>query len=573
MPIPSHKTLLLRVLSWHNRHPLARRIKAAQVHGIGELLLPFASAQAQPGAAELAELALLSSFGSALATPSAALPPAAAPETPTSLIETEAASLAAKLDEGEAAIDMPTIDIALFEPPPADPADDTTSALASTAEPFETLVDVAAAASQASAPDEPRHRAGWPLRWLAAIGLRRRTRASPTQPLFSRNIVWPFSAATIARWAQRHGQAQPLLPADAKRRRVEVDGLKQAAAAAQGLSQLHHLHVLSASIVDGDRRLRMLISPTGAVLGSRAYSRPRQTTAASLLMVSMLGAGLVLGGWWQQYNGTDAVQGLLASLRDAPRAAAGDAAAATTTLAANSVASAEPLAAANHALRSAAGAPMSAAIDSLQPVQALAPSQPSSPATLAVAVASSIIAASAPPRTSVSLHAPAPAQAAKAAEQDDAMAAAAANAVSPTTGSPTASASAAALAASGVALSGMRPTLSDEAKRQAREQATQMRSSQQAAARRAQADADQTKAPLYALVSLPSRQRGEAQRSLDLMHASRKRMPPPVPQQGELVQSQGQWRAAWWPFGSLAEAERARVLLIGRGLKAEVVEF
>ena len=44
--------VLLRVVAWHNRHPLARRITANQVHSIGEVVLPFASAlapAARPG--------------------------------------------------------------------------------------------------------------------------------------------------------------------------------------------------------------------------------------------------------------------------------------------------------------------------------------------------------------------------------------------------------------------------------------------------------------------------------------------------------------------------------------------
>ena len=31
-----------RVVAWHNRHPLARRITAAQVRHVGLVLLPFA---------------------------------------------------------------------------------------------------------------------------------------------------------------------------------------------------------------------------------------------------------------------------------------------------------------------------------------------------------------------------------------------------------------------------------------------------------------------------------------------------------------------------------------------------
>ena len=47
--------VLTRVVAWHNRHPLARRVQASQVHSIGEVLLPFASAR--PGAEAAAAVA------------------------------------------------------------------------------------------------------------------------------------------------------------------------------------------------------------------------------------------------------------------------------------------------------------------------------------------------------------------------------------------------------------------------------------------------------------------------------------------------------------------------------------
>ena len=34
-------TLAVRVVEWHNRHPLARRIEAAQVQSMGYVVLPF----------------------------------------------------------------------------------------------------------------------------------------------------------------------------------------------------------------------------------------------------------------------------------------------------------------------------------------------------------------------------------------------------------------------------------------------------------------------------------------------------------------------------------------------------
>ncbi len=45
MQAPRLNEVLARVVAWHNRHPLARRISASQVHSIGEVVLPFASAQ------------------------------------------------------------------------------------------------------------------------------------------------------------------------------------------------------------------------------------------------------------------------------------------------------------------------------------------------------------------------------------------------------------------------------------------------------------------------------------------------------------------------------------------------
>src|ERR1700750_3273154 len=39
-----------QIVDWHNRHPLARRISAGDVHTIGVVALPFVRASAQPGA-------------------------------------------------------------------------------------------------------------------------------------------------------------------------------------------------------------------------------------------------------------------------------------------------------------------------------------------------------------------------------------------------------------------------------------------------------------------------------------------------------------------------------------------
>lgn len=79
--------------------------------------------------------------------------------------------------------------------------------------------------------------------------------------------------------------------------------------------------------------------------------------------------------------------------------------------------------------------------------------------------------------------------------------------------------------------------------------------------------------PVYAVVTLPERQREGALRAQALMQAATAKLSGPAPEHAELMGQAGQWRAAWWPFATLVDAERARVLLAGRGLKAEVVEF
>ena len=38
-----------QIVDWHNRHPLARRITAGDVHTIGVVALPFVRASAQAG--------------------------------------------------------------------------------------------------------------------------------------------------------------------------------------------------------------------------------------------------------------------------------------------------------------------------------------------------------------------------------------------------------------------------------------------------------------------------------------------------------------------------------------------
>lgn len=125
----------------------------------------------------------------------------------------------------------------------------------------------------------------------------------------------------------------------------------------------------------------------------------------------------------------------------------------------------------------------------------------------------------------------------------------------------------------------IRPSLSDEEKRVAIETSQRLREAaglQQSAAK-GEATANTTAPhptpghPVYALVAPPTRLRDE---SIALLSRAQALQAMDVaPARREVFAARGMWRAAFWPFESLADAERARIVLAGKGLKAEVVEF
>ena len=139
---------------------------------------------------------------------------------------------------------------------------------------------------------------------------------------------------------------------------------------------------------------------------------------------------------------------------------------------------------------------------------------------------------------------------------------------------------AAAAASASAPMGRIKPLLSEEDRQAARQQAAVLRGTPineappaAAAPRPAHTANMADAAPVYAVVTRARRQHQSAAQDLALLRSVAKRLSGPLPVHGELMQNQGEWRAAWWPFTNLADAERARVLLAGRGLKAEVVAF
>ena len=644
--------VLTRVVAWHNRHPLARRISVSQVHSVGEVVLPFASAQPaplapatapappalqdllDPPATALADLPAPGHSGpidthpaddastATAAAPTdrvdepdlvhgdealaqADLPGAPAEPAPVLSMEDEADDLfsndppptgepATPDDDGpEMLIELssdadepaqaPPADspLPIEDLPAADPAPELTATDADSAE----LAAAFAAATDAgltlpavpddtTAPDpalptdpqaavakadaaptppadaeqpaqaRPRHSAaiappaGLLARlWAQAKGWRPgRTPGLPRlQATFSRDFIWPLRPGQVARWARRHGSQAPLAPADWPQRLIDTDASLLAQARRQGLPHALPLHLLTAASGVGDRRIRVLIDAPGHILGPRSYSPPKLAALAGLVALGLVGAGW---GWLPQADSLSAKQ-----TREIVAAAAAVAAQAASAaeLAAAAASAAERVWQAQQAELVLTGT-------------ALADAPPAGASQ-----------AGAPDMTHSATDAAAPAPhdgEALASAHDAPEAASLASAHDPSAGPAPGKAV--------VPLGTVLPVLSAADKLAARQQVEAARMGQ-AAAIAAQPPKPAT--PVFAIVTLPTRERDSAARGLALIRASGQRLVGELPERGELLLNQGEWRAAWWPFESQADAERARVMLAARGLKVEVVEF
>ncbi len=588
--------VLMRVVAWHNRHPLARRITASQVHSIGEVLLPFAASTPALAPPLPPAVSSMPDVADLLQPPQAAVPmvgddhgPAepvwpddtehatqnavpdtAAPATPASdtadltpdraaeaapargtepethadaspftLAEVDlAAGLAAELNDAApapaaAAAEAPDLALPL-DPQAADTSSPIPAPIPFTPVPHTApnFTPLSTTLPTATAPPPSR------LKRLLARLTGRQPGMPRLQSTFSRDFIWPLSPRRVARWARAHGQLQPLAPADWPRRVVETDGRLLGAARQKGLAHSVELHVLTAAIGVGDRRLRVLMDAQGAVIGPRAYSRPRLAAAGSLLAMALLGVG-----WTTLRPKLPDGSAVLAAAAaaSAPAASAPLGAASTAALAAQ----AAPAASA------ASGAAMAGAAASL-------PTDGASPTVHADAAPAASADMTPPAQQPPDTHAAGLVAAGQPAD--------AAPAATPAT-RPTAPVA----AGQSGSLGRIRPSLSDDDKQAARAQTATLRGNK-ADAQRAVAAAT-VPVTVYAVVSRPSPQREVASAGLAVIKRASGRLPDPVPDHSELMQTQGAWRAAWWPFASLADAERARVLLAGKGLKVDVVEF
>ncbi|MBP6901760.1 MAG: hypothetical protein KBC73_16815 [Burkholderiaceae bacterium] len=607
MPAIQPHEVLARVVAWHNRHPLALRITAAQVHSLGQVVLPFASDASdtrEPGNAADSHAAGDPVAGAGPQhtrplvpepmlrlepAPASAAQPEPEPEPETLQDAAEAQPQAANDDD---AVEL-DLGEALSEPPsgsepepgaeaeaapdlPPDPAadeatqvlaanvadvpdaaatlielplDDAAAAPADAAEPTSALATrlkaareramsgaaaspVAEAAAVSPAPPAP------PLPRPAAA---RRGRLSP---LFDAGFMWPLSPARVARWVRAHGSEQALVPAELRwpERELAADLGQLAAERRAGRPHLVQRHVLSAAIAVGDRRIRLLIDGQGRVLGPRAFDRRRVQVLATLSSLALV--VLAAMPWWLHRPAAEAAPDQVLAAASAvpaeraaePASAAAEPVAQTVTQMAAEAASAATGIAGPAAVGHATKLPLVADAAPATPSAASAASAP--PPVAGVAALPEVVLTHEPPPLIPQMRASGP-------------------------------------------LARIRPVLDDDAKLIARQRSAAARQAKWGdvlpEAAQGTATAATTAAlppgPVYALVTAGARQKDGAEAQLAQMMSVRASLPPPVGDHGEVMPHQGRWRAAWWPFASADEAERARSALAVRGVRAEVIEF
>lgn len=324
------------------------------------------------------------------------------------------------------------------------------------------------------------------------------------RPIFDSHWMYGVPAEALGRFASEHG-AYPLEQAQHwPWRHVDADlGLSRAADAAGDEGRTAR-HLLSAIIEVDGRRTRVLVAPRGDLRRAPVFGRRLHDRRRHAAGYSALAAGVLVAVLWT---------------RPGPPA--------------------EPstmVAAAHEAVASSA---------------AVGPAQAAS--------------ASAPVAHAASASAPA------SAAEASAVVHAAASAGSPplivsTTFTPTDVAPMVQDAQAAGPLVRIRPTLTEDERRQARVAAAALRPS-------AAASAAVPSGTVYALATAAMSRRDDAEAQQVLMQGLKAQTSTPLPTQLDVMPVGRQWRVVWWPHPQQDEAERLRVEARARGLKLELIAF
>jgi hypothetical protein len=552
-----------RVVAWHNRHPLARRITVAQVQAIGFVALPFV---ARPGAARSDALADVPTLPLADAEDGRPSDPAAG----SLRARARARARPAPTSRDDPPFDsLPGSNDPFFNPPPAG------------SEPVGAVAKLRAWWARRSG----RRRAAALLRGKA------RLRAKALKRAFSERFLPPLSPRLVARWALRHGRLEVAAIDPAALRRVLPDSRLLGDNGATTT-----LYLATAAIELGSQRARVLLGdgPAADAIGSRVMS-PRR--------VGGVFASLAL------------VAGLLAAPHLPPLPAALSQSIPRDMAALRATAPWRAAAAWMQRIQ-AEEAPLDSAGPRLAQADAMPPADAASAAadgTLHAAVVLAPEPAPEPPRdpahdpAPAPEHAPAPESgpesgpAPHAAQPPAAAASAALFPDDPAPGEKPAARPGVPRATTRGGIPVLRPELDEDTKAAARQAVADLRAARglppahppapapapapvlvQPAPAPAPVQAAQpvqmaaprvpAGAPAYALSTRLLRTRAESEQ---LMIAWRALLVAD-PRQAlniSVMPAGDDWRVVCWPFANRPEAERARSLLLSRGLKSETVDF
>ena len=262
--------VVARVVAWHNRHPLARRITAAQVNSVGYVALPCTA----PG---------LPSPAPSLPVVPLSAPPPAQPVDIDPVIETDdPGGIVIDVDPGLQASAVTAVDSGAGSQSDQGPSAPESAAPVAML-PAAPRVSSLRARAAAAAGDPVAEAAPPPLSVLPAPN------ASRTL-VCSENFIAPLPIGQVLDWVRTHGLALQRAPTDGPVHQVPVDPALLPPGAVVAL-----LWVATAAIEIGGQRHRVLLGggEVPAVLGRRTWSRPRLLGALAALAV-MAAAAM----WW-----------------------------------------------------------------------------------------------------------------------------------------------------------------------------------------------------------------------------------------------------------------------------------
>jgi len=527
-----------RLAEWHNRHPLARRVTADDVHSLGLVALPFMRGSVAPSVEPVLS-------------------------TLDDVVSPEELAAAQQGAQGGSSLDVPGEDqtlAVLTKKPSAPPVPPSTEATAPSAD----------AAPKTSAPGMAAHL----RRWLTRMPfLNQANGTTPMWPVFSKSLIPGISARQSARFALLYGYRQAPDDGTLPRRVLSIDERLASKPRSKGGAWPTEIYLLSAAIDADSARTRVLLAQgpgqTIHVTGPRCLD-PLRLALATVVLLGV--PGLAAGLWWWHSEAPSPASPQPPSVA----ASAASTAASAPSMAARAVAAPTPAASAEESAEAskpselAASAPPSAPSSPPEvekPAERPPEAAPGAPATAANTKTNAILSTSEQIMSG---------QSGNSGNQPDIR-----PHLMPTTprlvqkttinsGTSRESAKTASPATERDKGNPVPPAKSPPPTEPVKDERTQYRNSKSGEGP-AQVSVENMKQ--VALVGPPLPSKDEALAYLQRMQNMAAPMIGAKTMQSQVFQTPEGWRGAIWPFGSREEAQLINATLIARGLRTKAIDF